>query len=410
MNHRGISQFLTSEKFKRFDYNENSKERGNQLFQATSGFTTENSPSGINYCGHIYNSIIPDAFSDLETKAISAWEKPGTVKITDLPDDFKLSDYNFDDIPFFSLGESMTDYLTGTVAVIPTGNSWNLSFHRFQKKSADTAVVRIVDRHLNAVLNESSDKIPVSFITGASPEIALGASISLKTPGGELEFAASLKNDDIHLIKSDEWFFPEDCELVFCGYLEKNCLLPEGPFVDITATSDFIRNQPRFSLKHIYSRPHPVIPHILPSGPEHGYLMGEPRRLHIISGLKKSEFNVHDISLTRGGSHWLYAVISLDYTEKTDELSELVFSLHPSLKKVTFVNTDINVNSSEQVEWAESTRCQPHRDIIVFNDQLGSSLDPSSQNGQTSKWSVNTLVKDIKNSEKYRRQLPFLKV
>jgi 2,5-furandicarboxylate decarboxylase 1 len=44
---------------------------------------------------------------------------------------------------------------------------------------------------------------------------------------------------------------------------------------------------------------------------------------------------------------------------------------------VTVVDEDIDINDSEQIEWAIATRFQASRDLVIIQHGLGSKLDPS---------------------------------
>ena len=63
------------------------------------------------------------------------------------------------------------------------------------------------------------------------------------------------------------------------------------------------------------------------------------------------------------------------------------FSGHPSMKKVTIVDEDIDIFDDREVEWAEATRFQASRSLLMVNNAAGSSLDPSSE-GTTSKVAI----------------------
>jgi 2,5-furandicarboxylate decarboxylase 1 len=47
------------------------------------------------------------------------------------------------------------------------------------------------------------------------------------------------------------------------------------------------------------------------------------------------------------------------------------------LKHVWVVDTDIDIFDPQEVEWAVATRFQADKDLHIFENQPGSSLDPS---------------------------------
>ena len=56
---------------------------------------------------------------------------------------------------------------------------------------------------------------------------------------------------------------------------------------------------------------------------------------------------------------------------------EAAFRGHKSLKHVWVVDTDIDIFDPQDVEWAVATRFQAGSDLIIYENQPGSSLDPS---------------------------------
>lgn len=405
MNSQGISNYLSSTTIKSFPFPYSEEAAGELLKQNSESFLTEPSPSGVVYAGNLYFNVINSLNYKEILKCATEQTVGGKVTITDDTADLLSGNLTLSDLPAFSF-ESLPfkSYLTSTVAMISCQGSWNLSFHRFQIRDNKTASVRIVDRHLASLL-VGPRPVFVAFLIGVSPFLALTASMGFSKPGGELEMASVLAGKPLNVIRYKNWEFAADCELVLCGHFNPGETMQEGPFIDLTGTIDPVRQQPVFHLDEILAKKNAVCPAIMPASIEHAFLMGEPRHISILRGLRDAGIKVHDSALSPGGCNWLHLILSIDYTTDVLELGKLVFSLHTSLKKVTFVNSDINPSDPVEVEWAVATRCQPHRDIFIIENQRGSSLDPSSENGITSKWIVNTLV----SSEKmplYRRLLP----
>ena len=59
------------------------------------------------------------------------------------------------------------------------------------------------------------------------------------------------------------------------------------------------------------------------------------------------------------------------------EAIEAAFKGHGSLKHVWVVDTDVDIYDPAQVEWAFATRFQGDKNMMLFANQPGSSLDPS---------------------------------
>jgi UbiD family decarboxylase len=152
----------------------------------------------------------------------------------------------------------------------------------------------------------------------------------------------------------------------------------EGPFIDLTATLDFVRQQPVFEIDVITHRRDPIYHALLPGRSEHKMLMGMPREPTIYAEVSRV-CDCRNVFITPGGTSWLHAVVQIDKHHPDDgrRAIEAAFRGHTSLKHVAVVDTDVNLFNMAEVEWAIATRFQAGRDLIVLHDQPSSSLDPS---------------------------------
>jgi UbiD family decarboxylase len=78
------------------------------------------------------------------------------------------------------------------------------------------------------------------------------------------------------------------------------------------------------------------------------------------------------------------------------------FAAHPSLKCVVVVDEDIDPFSPNEVEYAIATRVRWDEDIVLIPGVRGSSLDPSSQNGLTTKVGIDA-TKELGEEKRYER-------
>jgi UbiD family decarboxylase len=85
------------------------------------------------------------------------------------------------------------------------------------------------------------------------------------------------------------------------------------------------------------------------------------------------------VVITPGGASWLHAVVQIDKQGPEDgrKAVEAAFRGHGSLKHVWVVDTDVDIYDPAAVEWAVATRFQADKDLMIFGDKSGSSLDPS---------------------------------
>lgn len=296
-------------------------------------------------------------------------------------------------IPFFYPGDG-APYLTASVfSAGPPSNS-NISYHRVMTTGRDTGTVRLVERDLyrryRAAMDEGID-LPVAISIGVPPEVAIAGAISVAPDVPEYEIANSISrlggNGDLELHEMDNGCpVPAGSEYVLLGRLTAE-MGNEGPFVDITGTRDHVRRQPVLRIDRIYHRDDPVFHAVLPGGYEHYLLMGMPREARIYDVLKEREIDVRNVLLTPGGCSWLHGAVSIGKRNHGEGMKtgELALAAHTSMKHVFVVDDDIDIFSPRELEWAMATRFRADKDMKVKTDERGSSLDPSSPDGTTTK-------------------------
>jgi UbiD family decarboxylase len=295
-------------------------------------------------------------------------------------------------IPKFYPGDGGR-FVTAGVAVAEFEGKRNVSFHRLMLLDRNRFAIRLVPRHLYTMHKASLAKgkdLPVAFCIGLPPSVLLAAATSTDYGQDELEIASALEREcsgqplEVARLGSG-LLVPAQSEYVLEGRLTSE-LADEGPFVDITGTYDDVRKQPVFEVDRIRSRQDAIFQIVLPGGLEHYLLMGLPREPIIYRTVNQVVPRVHGVRLTEGGCCWLHGVVSITKNKEGDGANAIMaaFSGHPSMKKVTVVDGDVDIYDDRQVEWAEATRFQAHRGLLLVDNAAGSSLDPSAQ-GTTSK-------------------------
>ncbi|MFW6141575.1 MAG: UbiD family decarboxylase [Candidatus Saliniplasma sp.] len=332
---------------------------------------------------------------DLLAQAV---ENPEPVEIVDDAPilDNMVADFDLRDFPIPKYyPKDGGRYITSGVVFSEYDGDRNLSFHRMMLTGKDTFTIRLVPRHLNEMYEkarENGEELKISIAIGLCPSILLAGATSVEYRVDEFEIASALRKrgrgERVQAVKlKDGSLVPAYTEYVFQGRITHE-LADEGPFVDITGTYDKVRQQPVVKIDRIYHKNDPIFHALLPGGYEHFLLMGLPRESVMKSEVGKTT-NVKDVRLTEGGCSWLHGVISVN-KDSDDEVKEAIkkaFEAHTSMKKVIIVDDDIDIFDDRQVEWAVATRFQPHKDLVILEDQKGSSLDPSAP-GLTSKWGL----------------------
>ncbi len=324
-----------------------------------------------------------------------------------------VEDVDLYDLPiprFYSC--TTAPYITSSIFVSP-GDESNLSYHRIMILSKNRCTVRLCKRDLHSLYEreiETHGYLPVAISIGVPPEVAIAAAISVNPEIDEYNIASALSRGpegnepQLELYRLENGCrVPVASEYVLCGRL-LNERDEEGPFVDITGTLDGIRQQPVLIIDKIFHRDSPIFHAIIPAGLEHYLLMGMPREARIFEVLRNNNIDVKDIRLSPGGSSWLHGIVCISKKNDNDGLiaGELALKAHSSMKHVYVVDEDIDIFNSEKVEWAMATRFQGNRDMIVNENEPGSSLDPSNYHGNVTTKIVFDATMPLIGREKYR--------
>jgi len=318
----------------------------------------------------------------------------GKLEISD-ENPFKKRNWKLDDLPIPKyFPQDGGRYITAGVIIAKDGDSntysYNACIHRLMVIDSKRMAARLVPpRHTYLLWKDAAERgedLPILIAIGTHPLFLLAASTRVPR-GKEFGYAASLMNG-LKLYSVNGLLTPM-AEIVISARIKPE-RAKEGPFVDITATYDKIRDEPVVEVDAIYTREDPIFYSILPGGYEHQVLMGIPYEPVIYKAVS-NVCRVKNVVLTPGSKHYFHAIVQIEKNTEGDGKNAILaaFSAHPSLKHVVVVDEDIDVYSHEDVEFAIATRFQADRDLVLIKGARGSSLDPSAnEDGTTTKWGI----------------------
>lgn len=301
----------------------------------------------------------------------------------------KLDDFDLTEspIPKWFPGDG-GHYITSGVIVAELDDKRNLSFHRCMVIGGNRLVARVVPRHLYAMhkaAKERGEELRIAIVVGACPHVLIPSGMSVAYETDELEIASALRKmtigEEVDAIQIESGLtIPAWGEYCFEGRITHETA-KEGPFADITGTYDIVRDEPVIEIDRIYHTDDPIFHALLPGGYEHYYFMGMPREPVIYEAVSKAVSKVQGVRLTEGGCCWLHGVVSIEKHKEGDAKNAILaaFGAHPSMKKVTIVDSDVDIYDDRSVEWAVSTRFQAHKDLVLIEGTKGSSVDPSNE-------------------------------
>jgi len=270
-------------------------------------------------------------------------------------------------------------YGSATVATIKdpeTGR--NVSYHRIMEIGKNKFTARLIKKRQTRTTYDKLDgDLEMAICIGNSVAVMIAA--SLGPPSGVDEFSLANALDETKLVKcvTKDLEVPAESEFVIEGRITKN-LDDEGPFVDLTETRDFVRQEPVFVVDCITHRKDAMYQALIPGRLEHKTLMGMPKEPTIYDEVSKV-VDCKNVLVTLGGGSWLHGIVQIKKKNPDDgkKAIEAAFNGHKSMKHVVIIDEDVDIYDSNAVEWAIATRFQGDKDLVIMPDQPGSSLDPS---------------------------------
>lgn len=276
-------------------------------------------------------------------------------------------------------------YLSASILISCLGEVCNASVHRVMRVSQDSVVARIVPRHLYQIYlsyKSRGEDAPVAIVAGAHPATLLMAASSPPFGVFELNLVPNILSDfAVAYTPLYSIPVPVPAALVIEGRILRNAVAEEGPFVDLLNLYDEVRKEPLIKVDAVYVNEEEYLQVILPGGREHKLLQSFFREALIWDTVRRVVPRVLKVRLLEAAGSWLHAAIAIEKLSNGDaKLAALAaFVAHPSLKMVTVVDGDVDVDSLEALEWARATRFRGKDSLIIVEKSRCSSLDPSSR-------------------------------
>jgi len=326
--------------------------------------------------------------NNIHEKIISAIKKAKRPKIISLGKFMENKSKNLFSMPIVTHFEKESGpFITSSVAYAknPETGKQNSSFHRLMPIDKTHFTIRMVEgRHLHRCFvdaKEHGQDLTIAITVGVHPAVSIAGAYQAEWGKDEIDIANSLLGGKLTLTKLPFTGLnvPSGSEIVMEGKILRDKTHPEW-MVEMLQTYDHKRSQPVFELENLFFRNNPVFHDVLSGYSEHRLLMGMPIESKLNGELKKAFPQTQLVSMTNGGCNWLHAIVQIKKKSDSDpkKIIKKTFDSHRSLKQVIIVDDDIDPNNAESVEYAMATRFQADKDLIIFKNVRGSSLDPSS--------------------------------
>lgn len=230
------------------------------------------------------------------------------------------------------------------------------------------------------------EPLPVSFAIGTHPADFIGAT-SLRPPGDELALLGAIRGVPVPVTRcvTNEVLVPADAEFIIEGYLDaRGHVEPEGPYGEFLGYYGPMKRNPTFHLTAVTHRRDALFQTVTQSGRYLGYTDTAPiaclrTESAVWAALQTAIREPVAVYCTpaSGGTFNVRIAMRQRYPGEARNAIAAAFGSTADVKHVFVVNDDIDIFSSEQIDWALSTRFQADRDLVVSSGIRAYPLDPS---------------------------------
>jgi 2,5-furandicarboxylate decarboxylase 1 len=287
-----------------------------------------------------------------------------------------LTHYSKDSGPYITSGiSSARDPETGV-----TGRG----LHRMEVRGKNTLGISLLNPPLADVYTQhmrQGKKMEIATVIGVPPAVFI-ASI-FKVPRGidKLSVAGGLKGGPVETTMAGtvDVDIPAHGEIIIEGYIDPKDKEQDGTLGESSGYYMAFGKSPTIRVTGFRYRKGALYHAIVPWAREVDSLLYLVHGLDFIPKMRKevpSLRGIHLVPMTFGS----HVIMSIDSDHKGEIRRALALALSfTGVKRAIVVDTDVNPEDDQEVEWALATRFQADRDLIVIPELRGQPIDPSSR-------------------------------
>lgn len=260
---------------------------------------------------------------------------------------------------------------------------------------------------------ERGERLPVSFAIGSHPTAFLAA--TLRRPGDEFGLVATLRGAPLPMVRgvTNGVPAPADAEMIIEGYFDELGYREiDGPYGEFWGFYGAAHPDPVFTVTAIAMRRDVLHQSVLHGGRDMARMEMTPTgALNIeaavwqalrAAGIEPAA--VHAVGAVSVGQHIRVALASAAPGQARAVIS-LLFAMR-GMKHVVVVDSDIDVRSDGEVQWALSTRFRADRDLVVMDGFPAYYSDPTAEGGTLAKVGFDATAGPAGDSIEEWRPLP----
>lgn len=235
------------------------------------------------------------------------------------------------------------------------------------------------------------ERLPVTYVVGSGPLDFIAA--AGKQPFDEFSLIGTLRGEPVPMVRgiTNDILVPADAEMAIEGYYDELGYRElEGPYGEFYGFYGPVHIDPVFTVTAITMRHDVLHQTVLHSGiylnrTDSGNLASLNTEVAVWNALRPlrgiDATAVNCVPGSNGRQHVRVAINQAAAGQARAVISAL-FAVQPA-KQIFVVDSDIDVFSDEQIEWAMSTRFRPKHDVMLSSGLPAFYADPNADGNQT---------------------------
>ncbi len=280
-------------------------------------------------------------------------------------------------------------YITAGVQIVrdPETGVQHLGIHRMMLQGKrlltlwgglERRVRRTITRN-----EERSRNTPVAIVIGGPPAFVLASCARIPHAQEKYAVASALQGQPLEVVQcvTTDIEVPAWSEMVLEGEVLCNERMEEGPFGEFSGCYGHKTSSPVVRIDHITMREGATYQTFLTGFPmcEDQSLMWLPRTAVVLQDASRAhpEVKAATWQVDSGNVYQVVVAIKKRMDGEPYNVISTVLGGAALVKSCVVVDEDVDIFDPVQVQWALSTRVQPHRDIFTLPVMVGAPLDPS---------------------------------
>jgi 4-hydroxy-3-polyprenylbenzoate decarboxylase len=284
-------------------------------------------------------------------------------------------------IPTYTPGKDVAPYITTTIVTRNAASGvQNLGVYRTQVVDGRHVIVNLTpgrQGYLNAKsYHDRGEAAPIAWVIGAEPVVYCAAVANLTYGVDEMHFAGGLAGTPIQLVRAatSDLLVPANAEIVIEGTVQPGETALEGPFGEFAGFMGPVEPRPIATITAITSRPDPLFYGLVSQMPPSESTMLQSLTnaglllKQLVDDLGETSVDDVFIDLTFGGV-LAHAIVAMRpaVPGHAKRIGRIIAATSP-IKRITLVDSDVDIRDPLHLEWAMNARFNPERDTVIIDD------------------------------------------